>query len=116
MIGGYRAILVVKNALNMKEEVKQYMLRKKKKKRKVQINLMADFDDMAFDEEEEEKVAEIDARGKWVQNVGGSGISKEKSRHVGPMDAFVTHLPKTTQWERVERGSKQQLMFLTIKS
>ena len=48
----------------MKEEVKQYMLRKKKKKRKVQINLMADFDDMAFDEEEEEKVTEIDARGK----------------------------------------------------
>ena len=48
----------------MKEEVKQYMLRKKKKKRKVQINLMADFNDMAFDEEEEEKVAEIDARGK----------------------------------------------------
>ena len=51
----------------MKEEVKQYMLRKKKekkKKRKVQINLMADFDDMAFDEEEKEKVAKIDARGK----------------------------------------------------
>ena len=49
----------------MKEEVKQYMLiKKKKKKRKKQINLMADFDDMAFDEEEEQKVAEIDARGK----------------------------------------------------
>ena len=68
---------------------------------------MADFDDMAFDEEEKEKVAKIDARGKWVQNVGGS---------VGPTDAFVTPLPKTTQWERVKRGSKQQLMFLTIKS
>ena len=58
---------------------------------------MADFDDMAFDEEEEEKVVEIDACGKQVQNVGGSGISKEKLRHVGPMDAFVTPFPKTTQ-------------------
>ena len=48
----------------MKEEVKQYMLRKKKKKRKEEINLMADFDDMAFEEEEEDKVAEIDTHGK----------------------------------------------------
>ena len=80
LIGGYRAIVgCQKCPKHMKEEVKQYMLRKRKKK-KEQINLMANFDDMAFDEEEEDKVAEIDACGKRVQNVGGSGISEEKSR------------------------------------
>ena len=57
--------------------------------------MTAEFDDVAFDEEEDE-VAEIDARGKRVQNVGGSGTSKKKPRHVGPMDAFVSP-PKSTQ-------------------
>lgn len=57
---------------------------------------MANFDDVTFDEEKEDKVAEVDVRGKRVQNIGGSGISKEKSRHVGAMDAFFTP-PKIAQ-------------------
>ena len=65
---------------------------------------MVDFDDMAFDEENEDKVAETDACGKRVQNVGGSGFSKEKSTHVGPMYAFVTPLPKTTQMGKSGKG------------
>ena len=113
MVGGYRAIVgCQKCPEHVKEEVNQYMLRKKTEKE--QVNLMAEFDDVAFDEEEDE-VAEVDAHGKRVQNVGGSSTSKKKPRHVGPMDAFVSP-PKSAQMGKSERGSKQQLMMLTRKS
>ena len=90
---------------HVKEEVKQYMLRKKKKKKteKEQVNLMAEFDDVAFDEEEEDEVVEVDAHGKQVKNVGGSGTSKKKPRHVSPMDAFVAP-PKTAQMRERKGG------------
>ena len=91
MVGGYRAIVSCQKCLeHVKEEVNQYMLREKKKTEKEQVNLTVEFDDVAFDEEEEDEVAKVDARGKQVQNVGGSGTSKKKPRHVDPMDAFVS--------------------------
>ncbi|KAF3953456.1 hypothetical protein CMV_021102 [Castanea mollissima] len=51
---------------------------------------------------EENEVAEVSAPDKRVQNVGGSGTRKKKPRVVGPMDAFVTPPPKTTQMGRSE--------------
>ena len=89
LVGGYRAIVgCQKCPEHVKEEVNQYMLRKKTEKE--QVNLTVEFDDVAFDEEEEDEVAKVDAHGKRVQNVGGSSTSKKKPRHVGPMDAFVS--------------------------
>ncbi|XP_065621278.1 uncharacterized protein LOC136064046 [Quercus suber] len=53
--------------------------------------------------EEEDEVAEVDAHGKRVQNVGGSGTSKKKPRHVSSMDAFVRP-PKLAQMEKSGKG------------
>ena len=58
---------------------------------------------MTFNEEEQDEVAEVDACDTRVQNVGGSGTSKKKPRHVSPMDAFVTP-PKTTQMGKSGKG------------
>ncbi|XP_075673513.1 uncharacterized protein LOC142642941 isoform X3 [Castanea sativa] len=80
---------------DVKEEVQQYMLKKREGKKP--INLMTDFD-----KAEENEVAEVSAPDKRVQNVGGSGTRKKKPRAVGPMDAFVTPPPKTTQMGRSE--------------
>ena len=70
--------------------------------------MTAEFDDVAFDEEKEDEVAKVDARGKWVQNVGGSGTSKKKPRHVGPMDAFVSP-PKSAQMGKSGNGVQTKI-------
>ena len=65
--------------------------------------MTAEFDDVAFDEEEEDEIAKVDARGKRVQNEGGSGTSKKKPRHVGPMDAFASP-HKSAQMGKSRKG------------
>ncbi|KAL4614173.1 hypothetical protein ACB092_07G034900 [Castanea dentata] len=55
-----------------------------------------------FDKAEENEVAEVSAPDKRVQNISGSGTRKKKPRAVGPMDAFVTPPPKTTQMGQSE--------------
>lgn len=59
----------------------------KKKMEKGQINLMADFDDVGLDEDEDE-IAEVNSRGKRVLSSEVNSSSK-KARQVGPIDAFL---------------------------
>ncbi|KAM4097774.1 hypothetical protein ACJW30_07G027500 [Castanea mollissima] len=79
---------------DVKEEVQQYMLKKREGKKPINLTTY-------FDKAEENEVVEVSAPDKLVQNVGGSGTRKKKPRAVGPMDAFVTP-PKTIQMGRSE--------------
>ncbi|KAM3754067.1 hypothetical protein ACB098_03G139600 [Castanea mollissima] len=83
LVGGYRPVVGYQKCLeHVKEDVNQYTLRKKTEKK--QVNLTAELNDVAFDEEEKDEVA-------------------KKPRPVGPMDAFVSP-PKSAKMGKSGKG------------
>uniref|UniRef100_A0A9I9DRG0 BED-type domain-containing protein n=1 Tax=Cucumis melo TaxID=3656 RepID=A0A9I9DRG0_CUCME len=85
LVGGYRNDTACRKCPDhMKEEIKDYM--SKKKEIKEQRNLIVDIDvqDYGIEDEDEGSVS--------VNNrATSSGLSLKKPRQKGPMDAFFSH-------------------------
>lgn len=110
LIGGQRnAKACAKCPDHVKEELREYMSKKKMEKEQEDMLLthMPDFDDIDDEDEDEDDVQEIDQRGKRVSSSKGSSKSVQsklkKPRQKGPMDAYFTPDP-----EMIVKGRKNE--------
>lgn len=94
-VGGFRNTTSCKKCPeHVKEEIKEYMQRKKEVKNNV---LLPDFEDLEFGEDEEEEIEEVDPRGKKIKrgtNTSTPKFGKSTSRTMGPMDTYFTPDPE----------------------
>lgn len=103
LVGGYRNVTAcTKCPDHVKEEIKEYM--SKKKDIKEQRNLIVDIDVEDYDIEDE------DEGSVSVNNITTPrGPSLKKPRQKGPMDAFFTPNPETVVQNRKDKGKQTSL-------
>ncbi|KAA0053508.1 uncharacterized protein E6C27_scaffold190G00650 [Cucumis melo var. makuwa] len=109
LVGGYRnAIACKKCSDHVKEEIRDYM--SKKKEIKEQRNLIVDIDvqDYGMEDEDEGSIS--------VNNrATSSGSSLKKPRQKGPMDAFFTLNPESVVQNRKNDKGKQTSLNAAYK-
>ncbi|XP_057964619.1 uncharacterized protein LOC131155470 [Malania oleifera] len=111
IVGGFRNVKECsKCPAHVREEIKEYML--KKDMEKEENELLPDFDDINhYGEDEEDEVQEIDIRGKRVftsdrsKRLYQSNLKKPKQK--GPIDLVFTPDPKKAVQVRKEGKMKQ---------
>ncbi|XP_050940902.1 uncharacterized protein LOC127149443 [Cucumis melo] len=109
LVGGYRNVTACRKCSDhVKEEIKDYM--SKKKQIKEQRNLIVDIDvqDYGIEDEDEGSIS--------VNNrATSSGSSLKKPRQKGPMDAFFTPNPETVVQNRKNDKGKQTSLNAAYK-
>ncbi|KAA0032269.1 uncharacterized protein E5676_scaffold1327G00190 [Cucumis melo var. makuwa] len=109
LVGSYRNVTACRKCPDhVKEEIKDYM--SKKKEIKEQRNLIVDIDvqDYGIEDEDEGSIS--------VNNrATSSGSSLKKPRQKGPMDAFFTPNPETVVQNRKNDKGKQTSLNATYK-
>ncbi|XP_059659240.1 uncharacterized protein LOC132306061 [Cornus florida] len=105
IVGGYRNVQACKKCPeHVKEEIREYM--SKKKEEKEYTNLLPDFDDM--DDQDEDDVAIIDVKGKRVASgTGSNNIQSKKQKQKGPIDLYFTPPPEVAVQNRKNDKGKQ---------
>ncbi|GMP76061.1 hypothetical protein CsSME_00032900 [Camellia sinensis var. sinensis] len=96
LAGGYRNVTACPKCPHVREEIREFM--SKKRTQKEEMNMLPDFDDMDMedeDEDEDDDVVEINVNQhrKLTSSSQGSSKSKSKSKtpkRKGPMDVYFT--------------------------
>ncbi|XP_059669038.1 uncharacterized protein LOC132314159 [Cornus florida] len=98
IVGGHRNGQACKKCPDhVKEEIREYM--SKKKEEKEYTNLLPDFDDM--DDQDEDDVAIIDVKGKRVASgTGSNNIQSKMQKQKGPIDLYFTPPPEVAVQNR----------------
>ncbi|XP_059650757.1 uncharacterized protein LOC132296590 [Cornus florida] len=105
IIRGYRNVQACKKCPeHVKEEIREYM--SKKKEEKEHTNLLPGFDDM--DDQDENDVTIIDVKGKRVASgTGSNNIQSKKQKQKGPIDLYFTRPPEVVVQNRKNDKGKQ---------
>ncbi|GAV56877.1 LOW QUALITY PROTEIN: DUF659 domain-containing protein, partial [Cephalotus follicularis] len=120
-IGGYRNTSVCKKCPeHVKEEIREYMKRKKEVKK--HTNILPALDDFENGDDDEEDIEEIDLQGKKKlrPQSGGGGSSagkammaKKPARHIGPLDTYF--IPNPEEVVKNRKGIKQKTIIAAYK-
>lgn len=113
LAGGYRNVTACpKCPSHVREEIREFM--SKKKTQKEEMNMLPDFDDMDMeDEDEDDDVVEINVNQhrKLTSSSQGSSKSKSKSKmpkRKGPMDVYFTPNPESVVKNRRDQAKGKQ--------
>ncbi|GMP99210.1 hypothetical protein CsSME_00046772 [Camellia sinensis var. sinensis] len=111
LAGGYRNVTACpKCPSHVREEIREFM--SKKKTQKEEMNMLPDFDDMDMEDEDDDVVEiNVNQHCKLTSSSQGSSKSKSKSKmpkRKGPMDVYFTPNPESVVKNRRDQAKGKQ--------